>query len=169
MNNRIKNSILCLSLGIIIAGCSGNKYYSSSSIDEINRSLSGKRIIITLKDSRNLKGKDAFLKTDMLNYDIANGNSVSINLVHKITTIDPGKGARNGGIGGLLIGGLIGALIGYSTGDDHNGIINLSVEQKARALGIGCGIIGGILGAGVGAMEGYRVDHYFRDTLSAER
>ncbi|MDP2807442.1 MAG: hypothetical protein Q8O74_04810 [bacterium] len=161
--------MICLSLILAVIGCSNNRHYNINQPGDINEALSNKKIVVTLDDGRILNGKRAFIKSDTLCYDIASNTFVPIKAVYKITAIDAGKGASRGGICGLLAGGLLGAGIGYLSGDDHDGLINLTAGQKAKAIGAGCGIIAGLLGMGIGYIEGYKTDYYYTDTLNANR
>jgi hypothetical protein len=74
--------------------------------------------------------------------------------------------ARGLGIG-LLAGAAIGVVVGAASGDDREGFISLSAEEKAAVGAVFFGGVGGVAGGIIGATR--RVERWQRVSLATAR
>lgn len=78
-----------------------------------------------------------------------------------ITAMDVSVGTRRSigkGIGiGVLVGAGSGVLIGLASGDDEEGFIRFSAEEKSLVAGLGLGLVGGVVGLIAGAANRHDV------------
>lgn len=121
----------------------------------------GKRVSLETVDGSNIAATVAPHPTEIV-FHGPDGQLVDTDRVRRIVSVERGRGAWEGFLGGALSGFMVGAVVGLSAGDDRCGdfcIIEFSAEEKAAMVGaLGAGIggaVGILLGVAIGSRDVY--------------
>jgi hypothetical protein len=144
---RVPLLALCLSLLLSAALAAQQPSHPVRSGDQVrirSEPVTGRFTVL------DVSGDGMMLQADPLDLPIAVPFS-------SVTQLHVNRGPRTGGAGavrgavfGFLIGGAIGVVGGFADGDDPDGLVSFSAEQKAMGAGMVLGGAGAVVGGIVG-------------------